>query len=626
MGWICVLNGIWELVEMNTVWGDEGAVSQASDVVEFYRSLLPELFPTSVEAGLKKMASTSAGTMLDITTVLLEPSEGASSFDLRSQEDGSRMRNVLANLIQNTIGFFDISVGLIVATFLVTDVEYNELGTFNGFLAQENVGQQNCCPEWIGSPARNLLHDPNARNLLVRVKNRFPYEPLPLLQLLRGFSTESSDIIEFLSRVNTYTQQLPHGFRDYDDIGEEDAGQIELASDLVLFPPREDGLFELGHHTSNFSSLGGIAVREGTRGVQASGAGAKQVVTWQCDYNALSFFGRILECALLPDHDAVKRDLCTPGVVTEIVVLLTGLIASSKEAKAARARVPGHYEVPRVLEEASDMLGRNRDIVSVVFDLLDKALNHYAAPNPLFAAGLEFVDSLVHVVPGRVWPYLARSTLLERRGHGGAFSGIISAVEVVQGSYEVTLAALTLFESLVDEAIRGSAVHKGRSRGLVVSSKAPPPVTGTAGSGVSDIVQRDILLGFTRVIVDIFESYRGFKYTRDISQKLHIGSKIAKIFTTILDDVYGIDEFSEAEAKITSVLGPSAEYLVSVFLGEGTSELSLEPIVGAISDGISTPETSLYLTNLASWLEQVVHIVKFADVLVRVRLYTGYVS
>lgn len=625
IGWTWILKYIQALVRENTVWDEGDEFAAVSAAVEQYQNLLPQLFPSTVDVGLRNLGTRAVGPMQHDTIIAFEPSgDGSSGSDFRlgCEEDGLRMKNVLADLVRRTQGYFDFSGNLITSCFLTTDIEYSDVADFKRFMEQDTTNEEDSSESWTGSPARRFLGDDGTQQLLLRAKNRFPHEPLPFMRLVRGLATEDTQIVDFLLNMDTYTQSLPSGFKDYDDYGDEESGNIQLASDLDLFPAREGGMFELDDSDSgSFSSHGGIRIPSGTQGVQISSGG---VVAWKHSYNALALFGRILETGADTQPGGELETLVNPETVTEIVSILTVLVACSSEAAAASARKPGQYEIPRVIGEASEMLRRNRDVISVIFDILDTAMNRYTIDNPFFVVGLEFVDSLVNLAPGRVWPYLARSVLLERQGRGGAFSGYLTAVEVVQGSYDFTLACLTLFEHLVDEAIRSAAVHKGRSKSLVhPSSKTAPQ--GPGGMGVSDVVQRDILLGFTRVVVDIFESYRGFKYVKDIAQKLDIGTKIARIFTTILYNVYGVDESSDIENKITSVLGPSAEYLVSVFLSAGTSDLPIEPIMAAIMDGVQTPETSLYLKNLGKWVEQVVQVVRFADVLVRVRLYLGLV-
>jgi nuclear pore complex protein Nup188 len=625
MGWTCLLTRIHQDVQYALHW-DDGveAPARGPPVVELYNSLLPDLFPTTVEVGLKQLSSLTTRQMLEAVVLLLDPAQRSSdtTFCLWWEEDGLRMKNVVADLMRQTLGFFEFHSALIVAMHLAHDVEYSKIPAFNKFLEQEaQLENEQPSYTWIGSPAKKFLQDDGAMKLLERAKNRFPHEPLPFLRLLRCLATQPAPVVEYLTHLPTCTQALPQYFGGLEDVEPEDEDaprRVILTTELVLFPPRQSGMFECEVDGQTGTS-GGIFIPPGTEGVYLAD-GTRPVIAWRCEYNALALLGRILECAA-SGETGVGPDLVNKEVVTEIVSLLTTLVTSSPEARAAEAREPGHYEPPQVLAEASELMNRTRDVVSVVFDLLDSALNSYTVQNPFFVVGLEFVTSLVHVAPGRVWPYLARSVLLERNGRGGAFSGYLSSVEVTQGSYDFTLACLTLYEKLVEEAIRGSAAQRGSTKSLILASKSAPQ--GPGGVGVSDMVQREILVGFTRAVVDILESYRSFKYAKDIAQKLLIGAKITSVFTQSLYYVYGVDDISDPAHKITGVLVPSAEYLVAVFLSASDSDLPIEPISGGITDGVQTPESSLYLQTLGLWKEQVIQIVRFADMLVRVRLYLG---
>lgn len=93
--------------------------------------------------------------------------------------------------------------------------------------------------------------------------------------------------------------------------------------------------------------------------------------------------------------------------------------------------------------------------------------------------------------------------------------------------------------------------------------------------------------------------------------------------TRILEAVYGVDESSDPHSKVTAVLAYSAEHLVKVFLSDSTTVLPLQPIIGAIKDGVATPESSLYIEPLENWVAQVSATMKFAATLVRVRAYLG---
>lgn len=85
--------------------------------------------------------------------------------------------------------------------------------------------------------------------------------------------------------------------------------------------------------------------------------------------------------------------------------------------------------------------------------------------------------------------------------------------------------------------------------------------------------------------------------------------------------MYGVGELNKVDEKITGVLAPAAEHIVRVFLSETSSTLSHGPLVGAIEDGVATPESSLYVAPLFAYIEHTKSIMHLADTLVRTRMY-----
>ncbi|KAL7271823.1 hypothetical protein RUND412_005392 [Rhizina undulata] len=613
--WAAIVETILGFVRENTPEHDD-LEFRRYDIVEFYDNIVHDL--VSIQE-TRSLAAATAKNALEYINQLVEPGMAGSAFNgsqfwVGAEEDGMRMKNVLASLVREGTIYLEFGSELLAAYLLVTEVDYRELGEARAFLEEERgIGEDFNEPSgWVGSAAKRAWNDPKLRTLLSRAKHRFPYEPLPLLKLMRGLVSEAAVAVEYLTKMDTYTQTVPPDFREYDDVDvDADISRIRLVSDLVLFAPRDGGIFERN------GGGGGIVVPEGTIGAVVSSGGGVPVVVWQYAYNALTLFGRVLECALIGDG-GVTGEISNEDAVMEIVGLLTMLTASGT------ADPNSNFDPRVVLEDASDMVGRNRDIVSIIFDLLEEALQvaqnapSSAKPTEFIVTALHFVDALIPVLPGRVWPYLARSTLLERNGRGGAFVGIVSSVEVVRGNYDFTLACIRLYDDLVDEAIKSAVLNMGGSRNAQAAGRAP-------GTGVSVAVQRDILAGWTRVMVNVFESYRGWKYANK-RQQMDIGKTIATIFTKILESVYGVDDSIDLNSKVTSVLTPSAEHLIKAFLSKDANELPVEPILGAIVDGIATPETTLFTHSLESWIQHVVAVLKFSEICLRVRGYLNLPS
>lgn len=491
-------------------------------IAEAYDHVLSQLFEGAPERASRNLARSMGGPALKSAILLIEPTGNASvgtRFWIEAEEDGRRMKNVLAELVRTSLPDLELTQQVLGAVFLLSDVLYNDLADYQEFLRDEPDGHDDgSALGWTGSSAKRFTRHEAACKFLQRVKNRFPFEPHPFLKMVKALATESTSITRYLTTMDTFTQMLPPGFNDYDaDDEDADVTRVQLNSDLLVFAPRKTGLFE-----DEYSSMGAIVIPAGTIGVIASTGGIRPVVAWQYEYNIFPVLGRVLEHALLSNGVDPGTSYVVGGsdAVTEIIELLSILVASGTATS-----VPEEYSPTRVLEEASDLLGRSRDVVSIIFDLLESGLQAVQiSPNAgkstdFVVAAVQFVDALVPILPGRVWPYLARSTILEQHGRGGAFYGILSAVEVVRGDYEFAITCLKLYEDLVEEAIKSSVVNMGGSKTVALVSMGPSSVN---RSGVSVTVQRDILTAWTKVAVDVFESYHGWKYTNH-EQKLDIG-------------------------------------------------------------------------------------------------------
>lgn len=528
-----------ELEDLDPFSSNAAGRVERHPTVELYESVLAGLFEGSTEKELRKLANASARDALEAIVLMIEPSGVGeaflgSKFWIDSEEDGSRMKNVLASLVRKALPDLNISGEVLMTVILTHELQYKDLVEYQKFLEAEVEREGSDPSGWTGSSAQRFIRHGSAMQFLRRAKNRFPYEPILFLKLIKALAIESVGVMEDLMKMDTYTQVLPHGFGDYDvDDEDSDVTKIQLTNDLLVFAPRDGGVFE-----DEYAPRGGIVIPAGTIGEITSTGGSRPVVAWKHSYNAFPLFGRVLEYALIGDGTDIgprrlmAGELGTGETVTEIVGLLTMLIVSGTSSSV---KGTDSIDVARILEEASDNVGRSRDVVSIIFDLLEAGLQAAAQSSntgkstEFIVAALQFIDALIQILPGRVWPFIARSTILERHGRGGAFVSILSAVEVVRGDYEFTINCLDLFEHLVEEAVQSSVVNMGGSKSLMLASMG---ANATTRSGVSMAVQREILTSWTRVTVDVFESYRGWKYVNR-EQRLDIGELSVHFFFTL---------------------------------------------------------------------------------------------
>ncbi|KAI5811353.1 nucleoporin subcomplex protein binding to Pom34-domain-containing protein [Peziza echinospora] len=600
-----------------------------------------------------------------LVTNMPKEGHGGVGWSMYSEADGWRMKTVLATFVRRTTEVMEFSSGIVGSLLVLNEVPISDLWrVLQGNDLDTDVDESEKSGESSDSSNNsakrrfNIVYsfwnDAEAfPKIMQPAKGRFPHEPLPFLKLIRSLASDAPRTHQELAKVDTYTQVLPSGFTGYDfnsnqqisngpgqgsgngngsvtgSVDESELGEIVLVEDLCLFAPRAASGYESSQETVGG---GDITIPRGTKGkVISDTRTVPPVIIWDYTYSALTFFGRILECALVGSSAGgssalagrrgggkVTDQLGNKEAVGDIIAILTTMILSYSIPSTGTAESRAD-SVTSLLELASDALAKNKDVVSIIFDILEEELQTSALrggsseSTEFITIGMQFVDALASVLPNRVWPYLARSSLLERHGREGTLVRITGAIEVVQGDYSFTCSALKLFENLVEDGIKG-IIEKS---GLLGGNNR----TGT-GTGVSSSVQAGILEGWTHWGVDLFESYRGWKYS-NVGERMEIGTRIATILTTILNAIYGVDDISDINSKITSILAPAAQHIVNVFLADSSSTLPLQPITGALQDGLATPESSLYSKPLGNWITHVTAAMNFAATLLRVRAYLG---
>ena len=431
---------------------------------------------------------------------------------------------------------------------------------------------------------------------------RFPYETLPFLRLCRVLATKDlvnedglSSIVGELESMDSFTQVVPSDFHGYETIREdENANLVSLIQSLPIFEPDPRKKLPSYEPSDALVVSGSSRIPSATNGIVVSES-KPAVVQWEHQYSCLSFFGSWLE-------EWNENGGYIPGwqdeAVSEIIGLLADLILSSNEVHTQNE---AESNAKRILEMASDGLARQSDVVSVIFDIFERNL-HKIRPK----AGLEmdstvecvrFFRELVKVLPGRVWPLLSRSSLLGSDGKGGTMPSIVSAVEVTSGRYPFLLSCVDLFATVVDDAASRAVLRK--------SPKAAKSTDSSDWSaGVPSHIMRNVLLNFTRAMVEIYNSNANWRFILS-EQRFNLNTDLARTFERILYYAYATDEHTKLETKVTGVFSASASHLFDVLRPLSLADLPFNSILRLIVDGLQTPST-LYFRDLRLMEKQVI--------------------
>jgi len=386
--------------------------------------------------------------------------------------------------------------------------------------------------------------------LLEEARYRYPYETLPFLKLVRALAPSTclfgqddvKTIVDYLENIPTFTHVLAPEFSAYTTYSEEDnTNSIQLTEPIHLFGPRVK-LITGTKSSALLEQEPDFCIPERTTGRMVSEPNQPKVAMWYHSYSGFKYLAKLLETflAAADQIDATTGESADPEAVTEIIttfaLILNGL---SKSPDAVKSR----QEASRILQLASLGLNRNRDIISVVFDIFEEELQRQSVnvgseePLELLTSCLQFIHALIWISPGRVWPFIGRSGLLDLGRGSSKLSTIVGGIELVTGRYDFLLSCTVLFGALVEDLALNTVSRRCKSK----SSKRFDGSDDMAGTGVPDQVLSKVLLSFTRFLVDAFESSCTWKFF-DQDDCRQLRKNIAGTFVKILHYAYGIEE------------------------------------------------------------------------------------
>ena len=538
---------------------------------------------------------------------------------------GIVMRKVLMELIRATLDWIAYQPELLLAALAVlTGSEcYWDL-------CERPLGAQ------ILEPAEIFLSDELfIRQLLDPALKRFPHESLPFLKLCRALARsthpsckEMYPIWQRISSIDSFTCELPSDFKNYELIREdEDANYIQLTEDFVVVSYRS-GTSSMQYSKSLRMSRALTSssqpsclqiISKGTIGRVVSEA-RPFVVLWRWDYNSLEYMGKALKLASLNDNMSLNAatTLHSRDVVGEIIDLINTMIMSALQLDSPTISAQDNVEAAKhIMENVSDGLDRNGDLITVVFGIFEDELYRRRKVSEMedgcdiLVRCIQFLYTILPVVPDRVWPFLGRSGLLGIDGDESQLSNIITVTEMVTGQYDFLLGCVHVYERLVEDAIAHAVSRK-------TPSKAVTRFGGEAklGTGVSQAAMRKILLAFTRSMLDVFLSNMHWKFVNQ-NERLEINSRLCTIFERILCHCYAVDDSTPFSQKLTESLAPASDCLVDTFLSLNV-DINVDPLMHILTEGLITPDTTLAIHARDYRTSQVKTAISLSTTLIRI--------
>jgi nuclear pore complex protein Nup188 len=470
------------------------------------------------------------------------------------------------------------------------------------------------------------------QNIVGVAISRYPYESLPFLKIIHAVAacqtldTDGSSVaLRILQQMPSFTFALSDQFAEYETIQEEDnANTIQLTQFIVRFEPRDNMKVTNTPRGPNSSSMAltlvpdDFTIPAGTQGRIVMESNPK-VAIWFHEYSGLKYLGKLLETGLMAaDHvDAITGEMADRESIAEIIGLFATLLLASTEIDRRNEVVDVHCSARQILEEASEGLGRNRDIVTVVFKLFEEELQRQSAGSgqdsstDILTASIRFIYALTPILPGRVWPLLGRGELLDADGGGGRLSAVLGCIELVTYKYDFLVSCVYLFRALVEDCVKLAVLRKRSSTALVRSETSDD-----LGTGVPEQVLSKILFSFTRTLLDVYETACTWKFEVE-EQYLSLSELISTEFCNILYCAYGVDDSQGPQQKLTNSLISSADHIVDTLLSTTSGHLRFQPFLRVLLDGFSTPVSTLQPPLLVPWLSHVRAGLKFATNLIR---------
>ena len=538
---------------------------------------------------------------------------------------GKRMRSMLLDLVRACVSCVAYQPTLIMATLaLLTGSERY----------WETVDRSADAKR--SEPGANFMKDVVLKFLIWKpALGRFPYETSPFLQLCRAVTllNEGKDLGELpvwneLEALDSFTCRLPAHFDAYEPVRtqeEEDFLQLTRSLTLAVGP-------DLGRSTTQYfendqmsSAITSFAqhpnvfvLPSDTQGRIISN-GKPFVVMWHHTYSALTYMGRILQCASKVDLSASESNpTFSVEIVGEIIGLITAMLSSAASSSSSEQSSASSAEsAESILEGTSDGLDRNQDIISVIFEIFEKELYKRRKTSEdlesidLLIQCIQFTFALLPFKPDRVWPFLGRSGLLGIGKDEGRLTAVIATQEMLLGRYDFLLGCIRLFESLIEDTV----TH-------IVSRNVPTKVVTrfgdsmSLGAGVSRVAMEKVLENLTRTMIEVFESTMNWKFLEQ-SERMEINSRLCSIFNKILGYSFDTNDNPENSQKLTRPLAPAAEYLISVFLSKSKADVTVLPLLHTFGEGIATPGTTIPTRGLRYWTSQVREALKLTSTLIR---------
>ena len=478
-----------------------------------------------------------------------------------------------------------------------------------------------------GEPAAVFLNDAFLMERIFQVAlSRFPYETLPFLKLCHALATcqvtdENGDSVlkPILDNITSFTCAVPTGVEHRENWDRGDIPHRELLRNFDISPDHMmHGLRQSDKPDprDTWASDKSFEIPAQTPGLVLMND-KSYIVMWHYQYSGLKYTGLYLQ-QILAKKDLLKpqSDAYISQTVSEIIGLLTAFLSPRRKNEREDLSSKDINAAQRILEEASDGLDRNQDVVSVIFLIFEDELQKRQTAvdeeqsTELLIQCIRFLHALLTILPSRVWSFLGRSGLLGLDGKESRLSAVVSSQEITSGHYEFLHGCTRLFDALINDTLIHAVARKARGKALTRFGDQTVNVT-----GVSDTVMKKILLCLERIMIDVLETSYCWRFVSQ-EQSWEITTSICSSLNNLLNSCFEVDDNPDLTTKLTGLLAPAVDYLLDVFLSRSINDLPIKPLLNIFHEGPILPGADMSSRLALRWRSRTIIALELSNTLI----------
>ncbi|PKS10052.1 hypothetical protein jhhlp_004677 [Lomentospora prolificans] len=451
-------------------------------------------------------------------------------------------------------------------------------------------------------------------NYLYTALNRFPFEFSPFLHICSALGKcttllgEGSDeVLSLLRRTSTLTFNLPDEFQAYELVFEdENTNSFRILEPLPLFIPRP--------RTRRHVAVDDFCIPAGSYGRFVTDSG--RVVQMDFEYSLLAFLGSCLQLSLSQSDYRLVLSGTAQGEVAESIGLLAILIRAECLKASLTGATDQHQSAIEVIEEASKSIDNNKDVISIVCDILDSAMQDDAAMGDdqdlaVLTSCVQFLHATLPVYPSRILSYMARCDLLSSDSRAGRLARLTGNLDMADNQFDFLASTIRLLSAVVDTIMSSSVQRKCGSK-----LKGRLRIETDSWLGTSEKTLSRLGHAISVAAVDVFENWSTWKLRSDVSYTVLL-KEVVPLMKNLILYAYGLDD-SEGSSRPTECLEAGAEYIIDSFLSPSAGSLRFRPLQSTLYMGFRYRSSTLFHSRNVALKSQVAAVLDFSTILLRV--------